>query len=218
MPGGIPLDKAFGGIAAAFRSTPPLAKAERLVGGKADGRADGDFDATALAAGVKVEREHTDDPEKAKEIAKDHLAEDPQYYEMLARVERKSQQLVVTLEKAGAPHKYLERKADGRGGWKYKYRASGALTWKQNRFGVHIGKPKSDTHQYHVTEDDLDGVLLHYADGATFRRVQGYDESLAGACRWGTGRYTGRRKSHMSIAHAKAAADAHHNTHHGRTR
>ena len=37
-----------------------------------------------LAAGVKVEMEHTDDTEKAKRIALDHLAEDPEYYQKLA--------------------------------------------------------------------------------------------------------------------------------------
>lgn len=37
--------------------------------------------------GVKVEAEHTDDPKIAAEIAKDHLTEDPLYYEKLAKVE-----------------------------------------------------------------------------------------------------------------------------------
>lgn len=41
----------------------------------------------ALAAGIKVELEHTTDKGVAKEIALDHLAEDPKYYEKLKKVE-----------------------------------------------------------------------------------------------------------------------------------
>jgi hypothetical protein len=40
-----------------------------------------------LEKGVKVEAEHTTDPKAAAEIAKDHLTEDPLYYEKLAKME-----------------------------------------------------------------------------------------------------------------------------------
>ena len=40
-----------------------------------------------LTKGVKVEMEHTNDPEKAKEIAMDHLWEDPKYYNKLKQIE-----------------------------------------------------------------------------------------------------------------------------------
>lgn len=60
---------------------------ERLTGGKADQRPDSDFDPEALAKGVKVEAEHTDDPEQAREIAKDHLSERADYYDQLAKIE-----------------------------------------------------------------------------------------------------------------------------------
>jgi len=36
-----------------------------------------------LMKGIEVEMEHTEDPEEAKKIAMDHLAEDPQYYSKL---------------------------------------------------------------------------------------------------------------------------------------
>ena len=39
--------------------------------------------------GIKVEMEHTDSKEKAKEIAMDHLWEDPTYYTKLKKVEAK---------------------------------------------------------------------------------------------------------------------------------
>lgn len=48
---------------------------------------DEEFDAEELNMGIEVEREHTDDPELAKEIAKDHLAELPNYYTRLKKME-----------------------------------------------------------------------------------------------------------------------------------
>jgi hypothetical protein len=41
----------------------------------------------ALKKGQKVELEHTDDSDLAYEIAKDHIFEDPQYYDKLAKIE-----------------------------------------------------------------------------------------------------------------------------------
>jgi len=48
---------------------------------------DEQFDAEQLNMGVEVEKEHTDDPELAKEIAKDHLAEIGNYYDLLKKME-----------------------------------------------------------------------------------------------------------------------------------
>jgi hypothetical protein len=45
-----------------------------------------DVDQEELKKGIEVEKEHTDDPVKAEEIALDHLAEDPQYYTKLDKV------------------------------------------------------------------------------------------------------------------------------------
>jgi hypothetical protein len=41
-----------------------------------------------LSKGVKVEMEHTDDKKVAREIAKDHLMEDPNYYDELEKMEK----------------------------------------------------------------------------------------------------------------------------------
>lgn len=46
-----------------------------------------DVDAEQLAMGIEVEKEHTDDPEIAKMIALDHLAEIPDYYTRLKKME-----------------------------------------------------------------------------------------------------------------------------------
>jgi hypothetical protein len=63
---------------------------DQISGGKADKKKPEDFNAAALAEGQKHELEHTSDPAIAKEIAMDHLAEDPGYYEKLKKIEKKA--------------------------------------------------------------------------------------------------------------------------------
>jgi hypothetical protein len=68
------------------KSAPPMGEAkEELRGGKADNRPDSDFDAEQLKNGIKQELEHTNNKKLAKEIAKDHLSEDPKYYSKLKK-------------------------------------------------------------------------------------------------------------------------------------
>lgn len=63
---------------------------EKLVGGKADGKKQSDFDPKQLKLGKKVEREHSKDPDVRCEIAKDHLEEIPDYYTRLDKMESKA--------------------------------------------------------------------------------------------------------------------------------
>jgi len=63
-------------------------KEDKLKGGLADKMKPEDFDQKELKIGIKHELEHTDDPEMAKEIAMDHLAEDPKYYTKLEKLEK----------------------------------------------------------------------------------------------------------------------------------
>jgi Protein of unknown function (DUF5661) len=67
----------------------PLTKSikDRIPGGLADKKKPSDFDPRALRQGVKVEMEHTSDPEVASEIARDHLVEDKKYYDKLKVME-----------------------------------------------------------------------------------------------------------------------------------
>ena len=44
-------------------------------------------DSVQLTQGIEIEMEHTTDPEEAKKIALDHLAEDPRYYTKLKKME-----------------------------------------------------------------------------------------------------------------------------------
>lgn len=63
------------------------AAADKLPGGAADGMSDSQFPQSALSEGAKHEHEHTRDDQVAKEIAKDHLQEDPAYYKKIKAVE-----------------------------------------------------------------------------------------------------------------------------------
>lgn len=67
-----------------------------IHGGKADNRPDSDFDMKNILKGMKVEREHTTDKRIQKEIAKDHLTEDPQYYQKLEKMEKGAEEDRVT--------------------------------------------------------------------------------------------------------------------------
>lgn len=61
-------------------------KLEDLIpGGKGDTTKESDVDIKQLKVGIAVEIEHTDNTEIAKEIALDHLTEDPEYYTKLIR-------------------------------------------------------------------------------------------------------------------------------------
>lgn len=56
---------------------------DSLPGGKGDETKETQVDPEQLQMGIKVEMEHTHDPDLAKEIAMDHLSEDPHYYSHL---------------------------------------------------------------------------------------------------------------------------------------
>lgn len=46
------------------------------------------YDPKQVSIGIKIEKEHTNDPKVAETIAKQHLAEDPQYYTKLKKMEK----------------------------------------------------------------------------------------------------------------------------------
>lgn len=71
-----------------LNAPPELAAAglhELLPGGRAARRSPSSFDPRQLRIGTRVEMEHTSDPTIAREIAMDHLVEDPLYYPKLLR-------------------------------------------------------------------------------------------------------------------------------------
>jgi hypothetical protein len=62
---------------------------DQMPGGRADKKKPSDFDPKELAMGIEVEKEHTNDPDHAREIGMDHLTEDPKYYTHLKEMEDK---------------------------------------------------------------------------------------------------------------------------------
>lgn len=59
-----------------------------LPGGRADKSKPEDFSPKELRQGAQHETEHTKDRHLSKEIAMDHLKEDPKYYEKLEKMEK----------------------------------------------------------------------------------------------------------------------------------
>lgn len=60
-----------------------LLEQDQIKGGKADNQDHKKYNQKELKKGRKHEKEHTDDPDMAEEIASDHLEEDPKYYTRL---------------------------------------------------------------------------------------------------------------------------------------
>lgn len=62
----------------------------KIKGGLADNVDPKDLDQKALRQGQKHEMEHTSNRAVAKEIAMDHLVEDPEYYKKLEKIEKRA--------------------------------------------------------------------------------------------------------------------------------
>lgn len=58
---------------------------EFINGGKGSGKDFDDLDSDELTVGIEVEMEHTLSRDIAREIASDHLAENPKYYSNLIK-------------------------------------------------------------------------------------------------------------------------------------
>ena len=63
---------------------------DKLPGGLADDKDPKDFDKDQLEKGIKVEMEHVDDRDLAREIAMDHLMEDSKYYDNLEKCHKEA--------------------------------------------------------------------------------------------------------------------------------
>lgn len=85
------------------------AAADALPGGVADSAPDSDFSKTDLAEGAKHEHEHTRNDQIAKEIAKDHLHEDPAYYEKVKMIEKDAMPEIVRRVTKSAASVYVNQ-------------------------------------------------------------------------------------------------------------
>lgn len=62
-------------------------KGKKITIGKHDSTTDSHYNPHELAMGIEVEQEHTGDKRTAKNIAKDHLSDLPDYYSKLKKME-----------------------------------------------------------------------------------------------------------------------------------
>ena len=65
---------------------------EQIMVGRHNNISDSKFNKKQLKLGIDVEKEHSDDPEISKRIAKDHLSELPDYYTRLNKMEKEGEQ------------------------------------------------------------------------------------------------------------------------------
>lgn len=82
---------------------------DQIEGGYSEGITSEHYDPEQLEKGTKVEMEHTNDPTKAKEIAKDHLKEFPQYYDHLDRMEKGVEKSEKAKEKSEKKMKAIDK-------------------------------------------------------------------------------------------------------------
>jgi hypothetical protein len=74
-------------------------KTNSLKGGLADGIDTKYFNQLELSKGIKVELEHINNPSIAREVAQDHIAENPVYYKKLERIEGKTKPITIEITK-----------------------------------------------------------------------------------------------------------------------
>lgn len=130
-----------------------LDKADLMPGGKGDNKPDTEFDHDQLAAGIRTEaKEHGLDLARAKEIAKDHLAEDPKYYSPVMK--RKVKKAALEAGKTGR-HQVnypVGTQIDGSpsgaheaGELKVRDPATGKTKWRSVRAGIVMSPDGSPT-------------------------------------------------------------------------
>ena len=137
---------------------------DQIEGGLADNMSISEFNPSQLMKGMNVEREHTNDPRLALEIAKDHLSEEDEYYDFLEEMEREmqggggcgineSKDLATELEPFGHTYEKLANQTD-------KARAKG-YNWRDEA-QIHQFEYKVPKGRGNELEDDFD--ILDYKE------------------------------------------------------
>ncbi len=148
--------------------------ADAVPGGLADEVPRSEFDPKSLEAGKKVEMEHTDDPEIAKEIATDHLHEFPRYYSALSEMEKN---LETKKEKKAFDESYLakqEARRDPVPDEIRKLQLSGKLTPLGSGYGECYWDP--DSKRVHLVSWDGDESEDVVAWKKALENIEGVEE------------------------------------------
>jgi hypothetical protein len=135
-----------------------VAAGDKIPGGLADKGAPEDLDPKQLELGIGVEMEHTDDKAVAKEIALDHLTEDPEYYSKLKTIEKHSQDKALARQamREGTVVKALGRPHQGR---------------------TDISKLAADSKYDHINFKPPEAVANAAKKGLEYRKRQGKDKA-----------------------------------------
>jgi len=147
------------------------AAADMIPGGKADKKSSSDFSPKQMAMGQKVEMEHTNDPAKAREIARDHLEEFGDYYTRLDKMESEAEKA-----KEGAaqcPGGKIRSKGKGRGAGRGKKKGPIGVPILDKKAGivditgmnpnpkVKVAAPQSDRDYAVITQDGRRMYPIH---------------------------------------------------------
>lgn len=134
----------------------PMENFARLPGGIAEGMRPDEFDRLELRRGTKVEMEHTDDPEVAREIAMDHLAEDPNYYHKLALIHNPAPS--AKIREAYIRFHGVEPDSMDEG----QFWVPGPMVYLGPCIDIGYRPPReSEKGQYHYVHDHKDGVKVY---------------------------------------------------------
>lgn len=147
---------------------------DKIPGGKGDEAEPRDFDQRELRMGIAVEMEHTKSRRLAREIAMDHLSEDPRYYTKLKKVHKESMKQVEELlqlmhevrehlsEAAPPPFKAADRAKEG-----MKPLPGPTLKGRTGATPPPVPKPKGDPNKH--------GQMLYHRTDSEGKRRAGVD-------------------------------------------
>jgi hypothetical protein len=116
-----------------------------LPGGKGDNLSEDDADKNELAMGLKVEMEHTTSKKIAKEIALDHLSEDPKYYTKLKSIHKENPRTIAKKKNVKLWEQVKKEAVKKMGGHSARAMQYAVKLYK-DRGGKYLGKktPKND--------------------------------------------------------------------------
>lgn len=140
-----------------------------------------------LAKGIKVELEHTSKRDVAREIALDHLAEDPKYYDKLAKVELEEEQLDETAHESQLINLISKRAAEEIFKMLRKKESTLAklIAPDMKRSNLQVWGISAEKLGVPYVNDPVLGSVLHhakfraadYVDPVNRRRIASYDPS-----------------------------------------
>jgi len=149
-----------------------MGRKELIPGGLAEGKDPSDYDPKQLEMGIKVELEHTDDEDVAREIAMDHLQEIPDYYDRLKIMEEEAE-AEMKKKSSVRDEDYIIEHVQNVPDYDYydrlKIMGKEAEAWRQRRSSVEndyayfkmAGSHRKRLEEFFSTEDKITDPMVH---------------------------------------------------------